>query len=45
MQPFFPFRVRLLGLLVAEDIGVTSVEDGQGAAAEQLTTGSTELDL
>jgi len=34
-----------LGLLVGKDIGVTSVEDGHGAATEELTAGGTELDL
>jgi hypothetical protein len=34
-----------LGLLVAEDIRVTSVDDGQGRAAEELTAGGTELNL
>lgn len=34
-----------LSLLVAEDIGVTSVEDGHGRAAEELTASSAELNL
>lgn len=34
----------LLGLL-AQDIGVTSVEDGHGGAAEELTAGGTKLNL
>lgn len=34
-----------LGGLVGEDIRVTSVEDGHGAAAEELTAGSAELNL
>jgi hypothetical protein len=34
-----------LSLLVAEDVGVTSVEDGHGRAAEELTASSTELNL
>lgn len=31
--------------LLAEDVGVTSVEDGHGGAAEELTASGTELDL
>lgn len=34
-----------LSLLVAEDIGVTSIDDGHGGASEQFTAGSTQLDL
>lgn len=34
-----------LSSLVAKDIGVTSVEDGHGGAAEELTAGSAELNL
>lgn len=34
-----------LSLLVAEDVGVTGIQDGHGAAAEELTAGGTELDL
>lgn len=34
----------LLGLLT-QDIGVTSVEDGHGGAAEELTAGGTKLNL
>lgn len=34
-----------LGLLVGEDIGVTGIKDGHGAAAEQLTAGSAQLNL
>lgn len=37
-------RHRLSGL-VGKDIGVTSVEDGHGTAAEELTAGSAELNL
>lgn len=36
---------RHLSLLVAEDVGVTSVENGHGGASEELTAGGTELDL
>jgi hypothetical protein len=36
---------RHLSLLVAEDVGVTSVEDSHGGASEELTAGGTELDL
>ncbi|KAL2292140.1 hypothetical protein FJTKL_10784 [Diaporthe vaccinii] len=31
--------------LLAEDVGVTSVEDGHGGASEELSAGSTQLDL
>ncbi len=34
-----------LSNLVAEDVGVTSVEDGKGRAAEELTASGTELNL
>lgn len=34
-----------LRLLVGKDIGVTGVEDGHGAAAEELTASSAELNL
>ena len=34
-----------LSSLVGQDVGVTSVEDGHGAAAEELTAGGTELNL
>lgn len=34
-----------LHLLVAEDIRVTSIEDGQGGAAEELSAGGAELNL
>jgi hypothetical protein len=34
-----------LGLLVGKNVGVTSVKDGHGAAAEELTAGGTELNL
>lgn len=34
-----------LGSLLAEDVGVTSVEDGHGGASEELSAGSTQLDL
>jgi len=34
-----------LSLLVAEDVGVTSVKDGHGGAAEELSAGDTELNL
>jgi hypothetical protein len=36
---------RHLSLLVAEDVGVTSVENGHGGASEELTAGGTELDV
>lgn len=36
---------RHLSLLVAEDIRVTGIDDGQGGAAEELTAGGTELNL
>jgi hypothetical protein len=32
-------------LLAAEDVGVTSIQDGHGAAAEELTASGTELNL
>lgn len=35
----------LLGLLAAEDVGVTGVKNGHGGATEELTAGGTELDL
>ena len=35
---------RLSGL-VAEDVGVTGIQDGHGAATEELSAGSAELDL
>jgi hypothetical protein len=35
---------QLLSLL-AEDVRVTSVEDGHGGASEKLSASSTELDL
>jgi hypothetical protein len=31
--------------LLAEDVGVTSVEDGHGGASEEFSAGSTQLDL
>lgn len=34
-----------LCLLVAEDVGVTSVQNGHGGAAEELATGSAQLNL
>lgn len=34
-----------LSLLVAEDIRVTSIQDGEGGAAEELSAGSAELNL
>lgn len=37
--------LRIPRLLVSEDVGVTSVEDGHGGAAEELTAGGTELNL
>lgn len=37
--------VHRLSNLVAEDVGVTSVENGEGGAAEELTAGGTELNL
>ena len=37
--------IHRLSNLVAEDVGVTSVEDGKGGAAEELTAGGTELNL
>jgi hypothetical protein len=36
---------RHLGLLVGQDIGVTSVENSEGRAAEELTAGSAKLNL
>lgn len=40
-----PFLFDHLSLLVGEDIGVTSVEDGHGGATVELTAGGTELNL
>lgn len=37
--------VHRLSSLVAEDVGVTSLEDGEGGAAEELTAGGTELNV
>jgi hypothetical protein len=34
-----------LSLLLAEDVAVTSVQDGHGRAAEELSAGGTKLDL
>ncbi|KAI9167749.1 60S ribosomal protein L10-A [Paramyrothecium foliicola] len=34
-----------LGLLVAQDIGVTGIEDGHGGAAEELSAGGAQLNL
>lgn len=34
-----------LSLLVAEDIRVTSIQDGKGGAAEELSAGSAELNV
>lgn len=34
-----------LSLLVAEDIRVTSIQDGKGGASEELSAGSAELNL
>lgn len=34
-----------LSLLVAEDVGVTSVEDGHGRAVEELSASNTQLNL
>jgi hypothetical protein len=52
LDPFYPKRHEMhsplagcLSLLVAEDIGVTSVEDGHGGATEELTASGTELNL
>lgn len=47
MTPAHPSRrsSTTLGSLLAEDVGVTSVEDGHGGAAEELSAGSTQLDL
>lgn len=38
-------RLSNLRLLVGKDIGVTGIQDGHGAAAEELTASGTELDL
>lgn len=51
LDPFIPNADKCtllfgyLSLLVAEDIGVTSIEDGHGGATEELTAGGTELNL
>lgn len=51
MNHFVPLKRRrilnigCLLLLLAEDIGVTSVEDGKGTAAEELTASSAKLNL
>jgi hypothetical protein len=37
--------VGYLSLLVAEDIRVTGIQDGEGGASEELSAGSAELDL
>jgi hypothetical protein len=34
-----------LSLLVAEDIRVTSIQDGEGGASEELSAGGAQLDL
>lgn len=34
-----------LRLLVAQDIGITSIQDGKGGASEELSARSAELDL
>jgi hypothetical protein len=34
-----------LSLLVAEDVGVTGIQDGHGTTAEELTAGGAELNL
>lgn len=34
-----------LSLLVAKDIGVTSIQDSHGGASEQFTAGGTKFDL
>lgn len=44
IQDFF-FLVGALCLLVAEDIRVTGIEDGQGTASVHLSEGSAELNL
>jgi len=41
----FVFGIDRLSLLVGQDVGVTGIEDSHGAAAEELTAGSAELDL
>jgi hypothetical protein len=38
-------RIGCLSLLVAENVGVTAIEDGQGAASEQLTESCAQFDL
>ena len=40
-----PFAVPRLLRVGAQDVGVTSVEDGHGRAAEELTAGGTKLNL
>lgn len=40
-----PLHTQRLSLLIAQDIRVTSVEDGEGGAAVQLSAGGAELDL
>jgi hypothetical protein len=37
--------VGYLSLLVAEDIRVTSIEDGKGGASEELSASSAEFNL
>lgn len=39
------FVKRRLCLLVAQDVGVTGVEDGHGGATEELTASGTKLNL
>jgi hypothetical protein len=34
-----------LRLLIGQDIGVTSIQDGHGRASEEFTAGSAKLDL
>lgn len=45
LTPLNAQDVGRLSLLVAEDIRVTSIQDGQGGAAEELSAGSAELNL
>ena len=44
MIPLKPKTLRL-GLLLAQDIRVTGIENGHGGAAEQLSAGGTQLNL
>lgn len=37
--------VSLLSMLVAQDIGVTGIKDGEGATSEEFTTGCSQLNL